>query len=157
MTEILDLKNELAKARKIIEQQKLTIKDLENQLNNANSNNNNALTQSLNQIIYQKDQELNRLNIELKKINNSQNNKLFSLDQMMSVNFISMDQVVHYSVPCIKCNTFAEIEEKLYKEYPQYRDTNNQFLANGKEVLRFKTISENNIGNGLPVTMIIPS
>ena len=67
MTEILDLKNELAKAKKIIEQQKLTIKDLENKLNNANNNNNNALTQSLNQIIYQKDQELNKLNLELKK------------------------------------------------------------------------------------------
>jgi len=49
------------------------------------------------------------------------------------------------------------VEEKLYKKFPEYRETNNCFLANGKEVLRFKTISENNIGNGLPVTMIIPN
>ena len=51
----------------------------------------------------------------------------------------------------------AEIEEKLYKQYPQYRETNNNFLANGTQVLRFKTIAENNIGNGLPVTLIVPS
>ena len=57
----------------------------------------------------------------------------------------------------LKKNTFAEIEEKLYKQYPQYRETNNTFLANGKPVLRFKTIDENKIGNGLPVTLIVPS
>ena len=76
---------------------------------------------------------------------------------MMSVNFISSDQTVHFSVPCIKTNTFAEVEEKLYKQYPQYRETNNTFLANGMQVLRFKTIDENKISNGLPVTLIVPS
>ena len=75
----------------------------------------------------------------------------------MCVNFISMDQTVHLAVGCTKQNTFAEVEEKLYKQYPQYRETNNNFVANGMQVLRFKTISENNIGNGLPVTLIVPS
>ena len=76
---------------------------------------------------------------------------------MMCVNFISSDQNVHFAASCLKTNTFAEIEEKLYKQYPQYRETNNNFLANGTQVLRFKTIAENNIGNGLPVTLIAPS
>ena len=76
---------------------------------------------------------------------------------MMCVNFISADQKVHYSIPCIPNNIFAEVEEKLYKEFPEYRETNNQFIANGKEILRFKTINDNKIGNGYPVTMIIPS
>ena len=75
----------------------------------------------------------------------------------MYVNFISSDQNVHYAATCLKTNTFAEIEEKLYKQYPQYRETNNSFIANGTEVLRFKTIVENKIGNGLPVTLIVPS
>ena len=74
----------------------------------------------------------------------------------MSVNFISMDQQVHYSIPCIDTDTFAEVEEKLYKKFPEYRETNNSFLANGNAVLRFKTIGQNNIGDGLPVTMFIP-
>ena len=50
----------------------------------------------------------------------------------------------------------AEVEEKLYKKFPEYRETNNSFVANGEPVLRFKTISQNNIGDGLPVTMLIP-
>ena len=75
----------------------------------------------------------------------------------MSVNFISMDQKVHYSVGCIKTNTFAEVEEKLYQQYPEFRETNNNFLANGTYVKRFKTIAENNIGNCFPVTLIVPN
>ena len=73
------------------------------------------------------------------------------------VNFISSDQNIHYAVSCLKNNTFAEIEEKLYRQYPQYRETNNNFIANGKLVLRFKTIAENKIGSGLPVTLIVPA
>ena len=75
---------------------------------------------------------------------------------MMSVNFISMDQHIHLSIPCIDTETFAEVEEKLYKQFPEYRETNNNFIANGEPVLRFKTIAQNKIGNGFPVTMIIP-
>ena len=74
----------------------------------------------------------------------------------MTVNFISMDQQIHYAIPCIDTDIFAEVEEKLYKQFPQYRETNNNFIANGEPVLRFKTIAQNKIGNGLPVTMIIP-
>ena len=41
-----------------------------------------------------------------------------------------MEQNVHYAVAAVKNNTFAEIEEKLYKQYPQYRETNNDFMGN---------------------------
>ncbi len=74
----------------------------------------------------------------------------------MTVNFISMDSKIHFAISCLDTDTFAEVEEKLYKQFPEYRETNNSFLANGEQVLRFKTIKENNIGNGLPVTMNIP-
>ena len=73
------------------------------------------------------------------------------------MNFISSDQNVHYAAKCLKANTFAEIEENLYKIYPQYRETNNSFIANGAQVLRFKTIAENKIGNGLPIILNVPN
>ena len=72
----------------------------------------------------------------------------------MCVNFISTDQTIHKAIPCIPGNTFAEVEEKLYQFIPEYRETNNTFLANGSPVLRFITISENKIGDGLPVTLV---
>ena len=147
----MNLKNELDKANKIIEQQKITINNLQNQLNNINNN-----IKSYQNIINQKEQELNKLKLELQNIN-PQNRQYIDINKIMSVNFISMVQKIHFSVPCIDTNTFAEVEEKLYKQFPEYRETNNSFLANGQQVLRFKTIRQNNIGNGFPVTMVIPN
>ena len=146
--EIEDLKNKLIKANKIIEQQKLTITELQNKLNNYN----NSISNYQN-IISQKDTELNDL---ILKFNNNINSpsKVFT-NEIMWVNFISTDQKVHFAVGCVKNNTFAEIEEKLYQQYPEYRETNNNFNANGTEILRFKTIEQNKIGNGSPVTLIV--
>ena len=76
---------------------------------------------------------------------------------MMCVYFTSIDQNIHYPIPCINTDKFKEVEEKLYKQYPEYRDIKNHFIYNGNEVSRDKTISENNIGNGLPVILYIPS
>ena len=160
--EINNLKNELSKANKIIEQQQSIINDLQNKLNNYNYTINNYKTQinNLQSIIIQKDLELNNLKNQLNNNNSNNVNNLpknVNFNEIVVVNFISMDQNVHFAVAAVKNNTFAEIEEKLYKEYPQYRETNNNFIANGATVLRFKTIAENKIANGLPVTLVVPS
>ena len=147
--EIEKLRSELANAHTIIEQQKITINNLQIELNKHLNNN------SLQNIIIQKEIEINNLKLLLKN-NNIKDEKLYKFDDIMIVNFISTDSKVHFAVKCVKNNTFAEIEEKLYREYPEYRETNNTFLANGNQVLRFKTIEENKIGNGLPVTLIAP-
>ena len=154
--EIENLKNELTKARIIIDQQKFTIDELQDKLNNYNNtiNNLNNDINNYKNIIVQKELELNNIKSQLN--NNIPKNKV-DFNDIMCVNFISSDKNIHFAASCLKTNTFAEIEEKLYKQYPQYRETNNNFLANGTQVLRFKTIAENKIGNGLPVTLIVPS
>ena len=156
--EINNLKSELSKANKIINEQKLKIQELQTLLNNYNNNINdlNNNIKNYQNIINQKDIELNNLKNQLLSNNNNIINN-FNLNEMMCVNFISGDQQIHYAVPCLKSNTFAEVEEKLYQKFPVYRETNNNFIANGNLVLRFKTIGENKIGNGLPVTLIVPS
>ena len=106
--------------------------------------------------IKSKDSEINELKYKLSKINNINNNKKFNREDIKCVNFASMDQAIHYSIPCIASDTFAEVEELLYKQFPEYRETNNYFVANGKEILRFKTISENNIKNGFPIMLLTP-
>ena len=73
------------------------------------------------------------------------------------VTFISNDERIIYGIPCSGDDIFAEIEKILYGEYPQYRDINNVFLYNGKEILRSKTINENNIESGKPIMLIRPS
>ena len=73
------------------------------------------------------------------------------------VNFISNDENINFVIPCSGDDIFAEIEEKLYKEYPDYREPNNKFLVNGKEVFRLKSINDNNIRTGQPIMLIKPS
>ena len=67
--------------------------------------------------------------------------------------FISTDQNVTYSIACKNTTTFVKVEEKLYEEYPQYKETNNYFLHNGSVIKRFKTVEENHIKNGKPIIL----
>ena len=108
--------------------------------------------------INNKNNQLNQLRQQLQNvsINNNQNIQNI-LQNDKCVNFITTDSSLFYAIPCNGNSTFAEIEEKLYKEYPEYRETNNTFLANGTEILRFKTINENKVGTGKPVMLIKPS
>ena len=147
--EIKNLREELNKKVKLVEEQKIKIINLENEINKAN-NNITEIIRTFKEEINDKNIELNNLKQYLESIKIKKKEIIYEGD-MATVYFTSTDQRINFAVPCVKNNTFAEVEEKLYKEYPEYRETNNIFLANGKQVLRFKTIEENNIGNGKPV------
>ena len=138
------MKNELSQASKTIEQQKLIINDLRNKLKNYNIAINNLNNDTNNN----KPKLNNNINI---KIQNNAN-----LNDIVNVNFISTGQNIHFSVDCDKNTIFAEVEEKLYKQYPEYRETNNIFIAKGRTILRFKTLAENNIVNDFPITLVEP-
>ena len=64
-------------------------------------------------------------------------------NNIIVINFVSGDGIINQGIKCLKTETFAEVEEKLYKLYEQYRETNNIFLHGGNTILRFKTIEEN--------------
>ena len=155
--ELKDLKEKLNKANKIIENQTKEIQDLNNQINSfKNLNNNNQINFLKNEIII-KDNQINELKKQIQNINLNKNETNFNPKDIKCVTFISTDQSIFYGIPCNGNSTFAEVEEKLYKEYPEYRETNNLFYANGKEILRFKTINDNLIGTGKPVMLVKPS
>ena len=132
--ENLKLKNELQKANQMIIniQQKEIIYN--NQINDLKIK------------LVNKQKELNDL---IKKISNDGNLKKYvDYNNIMVVNFISGDGRINHGIKCLKTDTFAEVEEKLYQIYDEFRETNNIFLANGNIVKRFKKMSENNIKNG---------
>ena len=89
--------------------------------------------------------------------NRNQNNSKIIKGDDKCVIFISNDQNIIYGIPCSSDDKFVEIEEILYREYPEYRGNNNIFLNNGKEIIRSKTINENNIKSGKPIMLIKPS
>ena len=148
--EILNLKKELNNAKDIIEKQKHIINNLKNQIED-NSN----YIQLYQDLINQKEQELKNLKIEFDNIK-SKSKVNEDKSKIMTVNITFEDRKKPFPVPCVDTDTFAEVEEKLYKQFPEFRETNNNFIFNGESVLRFKTISQNNIENGSPITIVVP-
>ena len=157
------LNNEKLKNKKLEEEiQRLQIKNINLKSENNNlKNENNNLKQSLanlnqlnqinqmnineiynfKQIIIQKDKEINELKIKLQK------SKVY-MNDIIVINFLSSDQKIRCGIPCLADDTIAEVEEKLYQQFNEFRNTNNILLFGGNIILRFKKVRENNIHNG---------
>ena len=169
--EIEKLKNELEKSKITIKKLESKIEELENKLKNKEDDNESqeiimTLTDTLskNEAKMKELEKENENNKNMIKSFNEENfkkldlnSKLYKMEDIISVNFTSTDQKINYSLPCIKDDIFAVVEEKLYKEYPEYRETNNFFVQKGQTILRFKTLKENNINPGFPILLIKPS
>ena len=140
------LNNELLKANKIIS-------NFNDNKKNIEENNNLIQINYLNEIIKMKDSQINNLTTQLNIIGTS-GKKLVDFDNIMVVNFISSDQSVNCGIKCLKTDTLAEVEEKLYQRYEEFRETNNNFLANGRLLLRFKKLCENGIKDGDKLQLI---
>ena len=113
------------------------------------------IIESLEKLLSEKEKDIINLKNEIKEsnINNQFNKTFYTRDQILALNFISTDQKLHYAVPCVKKDIFADVEKKLYDRFPEFLETNNTFLAQGNVILRFKTIEENKLESGIPIVM----
>jgi len=111
-----------------------------NQMNQFNQMNINEIN-NLRQIIIQKDKEINELKLKIP-------NEYVKMKNIMVINFLSTDQNIRCGIPCLANDTIAEVEEKLYQQFNEFRNTNNILLSGGNIILRFKKVRENNIHNG---------
>ena len=169
--EIKELKEELSKSKKIIEELKNRINILENKLKSENEINykkilnlQNVISEKVEEMNKSKENELknNQLNLSviqnLQNIINEKDEELNKLKEKLKNNkcviFISNEEDLCFAIPCSGDSFFSEVEELLYKEYPEFRGTYNKFLLNGKEIIRNKTINANKIGNGKPIVLI---
>ena len=74
---------------------------------------------------------------------------------MISIIFNSVDQKILYSFACKNTDKFSQIEEKLYKEYPEYSKKKNYFISNGDVIDKNKTLEENKIKDNNIITLNI--
>ena len=93
-------------------------------------------------------------NVYLKNKLNNINRKIVDFNKIIVINFISSDQKINCGIKCLSTDTFAEVEEQLYLKYKEYRETNNNFVTKGKNILRFKKICENGIKDGDKVQLL---
>ena len=109
---------------------------------------------------------INKLNETIKDLQNKifeseeeiKKYKSFFLNQgekLISVKFISVDQIINTTVVAKNTDIFARLEEKLYNKYPNYKDTENYFVANGDIINRNRTLEENKIKNNDVITLML--
>ena len=66
-------------------------------------------------------------------------------EKTMVVNFMPIDQSFISTISCKNTDILVNLEQKIYREYPQYKEFNTYLTMNGKMIKRFKTIEENGI------------
>ena len=163
---IKDLKNELNDYKNENEKLKVELNNYisENKIIKDELNNLKKLKEAFREKLNKNENKIKNLtdeNTKLKNellkvdINSTNAEKLSEEDNnIISLNFISDDQKINYSIKCLKTDIFFEVEEKLYQKYEQLRETDNNFIINGKTVLRFKKIYDNVIKDGDTIKLI---
>ena len=135
------------------------IKILQSRINEFNRKLNELKNE--NKLLIDKNNDLQNINNEYKskikklesekdkKNDKKQLNSFKNSDKIMSVNFVSIGimDIVHYSLVCKDTDLFVRLEERLYEDFPQFKNYDNYFVVNGKRILRFKTLAENGIEN----------
>ena len=76
-------------------------------------------------------------------------------EHLLPVIFISGDQKVHYSFISKNTEYFNNVENRLYKIYPDYQEGENCFYINGNKITKSKTLEENGIKYS-DIIMMIP-
>ena len=145
--EIKELKRELNNEKNkntILKNENATLQNKINNLYNENA--------SLKDKIKLLENFLASKNIEQQKLLSDTilNNKITSIkpgEEIISVNFVSMgnNDIGHYSLICKNTDLFVRLEERLYEDFPEFKNYETYFEVNTKRIKRFKTIDENKI------------
>ena len=109
--------------------------------------------------------ELYRKNIELQKyqsnnISINNNEGITSIkpgERVIAINFVSMgnQDIGHFSLVCKNTELFVRLEERLYNEFPKFKNYETYFEVRTKRIKRFKTLDENKIKNGDVINVFI--
>ena len=80
-----------------------------------------------------------------------------SLEQgeIIAVHFTTANQKINYAIPCSNSDKFTHVVQKLYKEYPNYKNKDCFFLCNGRVLDLNMSMEQNKIktGNTIIVNM----
>ena len=120
------------------------LKELNDLKNKSNSNGELSLYKKL----YDKEEEIKKLNLKLKKYPF----ELLDGENIMSIIFL-IAQKDNYSIICKNTDLFINVENKLYDKYPDLRNNENYFLLGGNKINKFKSLDENKIKDNDLITL----
>ena len=76
-------------------------------------------------------------------------------EKIMSIIFISSGQNIIFSLICKNTDIFNFVENKFYEKYTEYKEFDNYFISNGKEINKNESLDENKINNNDIITIFI--
>ena len=134
------LKNKITK---LIKDNDSIIKKYENDMNKLKEKN-----KELEKLVDEQKQEIDDYIFKLNNL--SENNQEISFkpeDKVISVLFMTQgnQDIINYSMVCKTKDLFVRLEERLYQDFPKYRNVETFFMVNTNRILRFKTLEENKI------------
>ena len=140
-------KNKINELEKKIKDFELIIKEKDSKINeynkiqefkNVSNDNNNYINR------------IKELEIEIEKYKNY---CLSPGEKLITIKFISTDKTINFNTFAKKSDIFTKLEAILYENYPQYKESENYFLVNGKKVKKLKTIEDNEINDNDILTL----
>ena len=152
--------DEITKLKRLLNEEKNKninlIKEIEI-LKNKNiilNNDNNSLKEQIKILENNLKAKNNELQNLLSKNNNNNiiNYKITSInpgEEILAINFVSngVKDICNYNLICKNTDLFVRLEERLYQDFPDFKNYETYFEVNTKRIKRFKTIEENNIKN----------
>ena len=118
------------------------------------NNDNNSLKEKIKILENNLKAKNNELQNLLSKNNNNNiiNYKITSInpgEEILAINFVSngVQDIGHYNLICKNTDLFVRLEERLYQDFPDFKNYETYFEVNTRRIKRFKTIEENNIKN----------
>ena len=148
--------NQIYRLTEELKEEKNKNQNLNNEIKTLNNiieqlkNNDYILKEKIKQL----EKEINNKNIEIQGyISQLQNVNEITLikpgEKIIVVLFMTQgnQDIFNYAMACKNTDLFVRLEEKLYNDYPKYKNYETYFMVNAKRILRFKTVEENNIKN----------
>ena len=74
-------------------------------------------------------------------------------EKILTINFITDDENLYFSIICKNTDKLNQIIEQFYDKYPHYRKFKNDFRFKGKEINMSNSLEENSINNNDIITI----
>ena len=89
----------------------------------------------------------NKSNTPVNYFSSNNNNSIF-YENIVAINFISSDQLINFPIGGVKSDKFSIIEEKLLNEFPELKNKDIYYIANGNVINKELTLEQNKIKTG---------
>ena len=141
------MQNELDKEKKKVEELTKQLK----LYSNSNTSSYVRKIKELEQLTDKQKTELKELKTKIEKASINNNNDSLSFikpgEKIYAIKFESPEHNLSFPMACKNTDKISRLEEKLYDEYPEFKEINTYLTVNGTFIKRFKTVDENGIKN----------